>query len=233
MNFKEIMNARNQIKPRIVFSSCERHGRRKQRAEKILYHSYFDATQAEYFGNFLYYINRNTAEPAELPCMGFNPEKWENLKPEDIALVDQAGNEVCDYDEVISDYGMMDLGDEYYYWKTPARLDADDLKLILNDLGVFQIYPLLLEAHCYNFIEAKEIDELKFDSLVLNLLFKGGNGLNDSIENIVDILFFEDNSFQKLISIGVVKEHDPEDENSEREYCVTYNGKKYQMDRDY
>lgn len=233
MNLKEIMKARKQIKPRIVFSSYEKHGRRKRRVEKILEHSYFDAAQAEYLGTLLYYMNRNTAEPAELPCLGFNPEKWESLKPEDIAVIDDAGNEVCDYNEIISDWGTMDLGDEVYYWKTPAHLDADDLKLILNDLGVFQIYPLLLEAHSYNYLEEKETEELKFDSLVLNLLFKGGTDLNDSVENIISILFCEDNSFQGLISMGIVKEHDPEDEDSEKEYCVSYNGKKYQMVRDY
>ena len=199
------------MKSRVIFHRGRNYNSRNghafiNKAVKII-NGVSDAAEADLLGYNVYY-NLND-EPFDLPL---NDEAWKDINPRDIKLLDDSGNEVCDYEDVLADVGSMDFDGDYdsIYWRTFDRLDINDLKIIFNTLKPYEYYNDFVKSNI-------------FDENVLDILFKGGDDINDTPEDCALMLY--DNSFEDLINKKFVEEKDEDSD----EYFVTYENKKYQL----
>lgn len=178
-------------------------------AKKIIANN-FDAVEAEKLGYNVFYNYKG--EPFDLPA---TPEEWEGIDPQEIKVLDGGGDEVCDYSDILADYGTMNFDNEYdgITWKTFDLLEEEDFFVMLRDLTTYECYTLFVESDKYNFY-------------LLQLLFLDGKRLNLSARETAEILADDyPTDFDELVNCGLIEEYDPEG----GEYSVVKDGKRYQL----
>ena len=220
------MNFRKKPNSRVIFHTGRGgrfHNAGYKTAKKVLRSNYFDASEAEYFGYHLYYYYKG--EPFDLPATS---KGWKGINPQEIKVLDGGGDEVCDYSDVLADYGTMNFDNEYdsITWKAFYLLEESDLFVMIRDLSVYEYYDGLLEAKDFDYKKGKLHRFKLFNETLLRLLFLDGKGLNLSACETAEILSDDyPTSLRGLIKCGLIEEADSESE----EFTVLHKGKRYQL----